>query len=184
MCLYTDCEQQLMLCVASPLPQKYEENTRICLENGRRCLEEHNHSLLYGRKWCELGQMERLWKTDLFFFFFVPAVPIRHVAWAVIWVYLCDACWRGESRAEPRSADWSFRGNHDEQRAENRPAASDGLICERDYLTPTDLHLSESRHLFFSRWKRDVTCRTFKLKRQTLLWIYLTFRNKQHSNKI
>lgn len=56
-----------MLCVASPLPQKYEENTSICLGNGRRCLAGHNHSLLYRRKWCELGQMERLWKTDHLF---------------------------------------------------------------------------------------------------------------------
>ncbi len=132
-----------MLCVASPLPQKYEENMSICLGNGRPCLVEHNHSPLYQRKWCERGQMERLWKTDHLF----PTFPQgrgqarKRTARPVIWVYLCDACRRGQSRAVQRSADWSFRGNHDEQRAENRPAASDGLICERDYMTPADLHL-------------------------------------------
>lgn len=30
--LYPDCELQLMLCVASPLPQKYEENPGFVLE--------------------------------------------------------------------------------------------------------------------------------------------------------
>lgn len=42
MCLYTDWEQWLMLSVASPLPQKYEEDMSICLGNRRRCLAEYN----------------------------------------------------------------------------------------------------------------------------------------------
>lgn len=62
----------------------------------------------------------------------------------VIWVYLCDVCRRGESRVVPQSADWSFRGNHNEQRAENGPAPSGGLICELDYETAADPHLEET----------------------------------------
>lgn len=101
-----------MLCVASPLPQKYEENRSICLGNGRRCLAEPNHSLLYRRKWCELGQMERLWKTDhLFFHLVFPRGPKtcqikinkKRAVDPVIWVYLCDACRWGESRAVQRA---------------------------------------------------------------------------------
>lgn len=54
----------------------------------------------------------------------------KRAALPVIWVYLCDACRRGESRAAWQSADWSLRSNHDEQRAENRLAASDRLVCD------------------------------------------------------
>lgn len=66
-----------MLCVASPLPQKYEENMSICLGNGQQCSAEHNYSLLYWRKWCDLGQMELLSESDHLF----PALPQgrRHV---------------------------------------------------------------------------------------------------------
>lgn len=74
------CEQQLMLCGSSPLPQKYEENTRICLGNGRLCSPRAQSPPFFvsdknGVSSVKWSHYEKL--TIFSFFFFFPIFPRR-----------------------------------------------------------------------------------------------------------
>lgn len=150
--LYTDCELRLMLCVASPLPPEIWRKHEYLSWKWTAMFgwAQSQPSVLGKMVWARSnGAIMKNWPS------FFPARQARkRTPRPVIWVYLCDACRRGESGAVRRSADWSFRGNQDEQRAENRPAASDGLICEGDYMTTADLTETST---CFCRWNHNVT---------------------------
>lgn len=168
--LYTDCELRLMLCVASPLPPEiWRKNKYLSWKWTAMFGGAQSQPFVLGKMvWARSnGAIMKNWPS-----FFFPARRARkRTPRPVIWVYLCDACRRGESGAVRRSADWSFRGNQDEQRAENRPAASDGLICEGDYMTPAGLTQTST---CFCRWNHNVTGQEWDghIQIQLLLWVY------------